>query len=76
MVEIETRIRKWGNTSLAFIIPQEIVENEKLKPNQKIRAVILRESKIPAKTFGILKKWKKSTPKIMKEIDDELWGEE
>lgn len=76
MVEIEGMIRKWGNSSLAFIIPREIVEAEKLKPNQKLRALILKQNDVPAKTFGILKKWKKSTSKIMKEIDEELWSEE
>lgn len=76
MVEIEGIIRKWGNSSLAFIIPREIVETEKLRPNQKLRALILKQNNMPAKTFGILKKWKKSTGKIMKEIDKDLWSEE
>lgn len=76
MVEIESIIRKWGNSSLAFIIPRDIVETEKLRPNQKLRALILKQENIPAKTFGILKKWKKSTDEIMREIDEELWGEE
>jgi len=76
MVEVEGRIRKWGNSSLAFIIPREIVETEKLRPNQKLRALILKQRNIPAKTFGILKKWKNPTDEIMREIDEELWSEE
>lgn len=76
MVEIESVIRKWGNSSLAFIIPREIVETEKLKPNQKLKAIILKKEKAPAKTFGILSNWNKPTEKIMKEIDRELWNEE
>ena len=76
MTEVEGIIRKWGNSSFAFVIPKDIVEKEKLKVNQKLRAVILKQENTLAKTFGLLKRWKKPTEKIMKEIDTELWFEE
>jgi hypothetical protein len=76
MVEIEGITRKWGNSSLAFVIPKEIVERERLKANQKLRALILKQDNVLFKTFGILKDWKKPTDKIMGEIDRELWFEE
>ncbi len=39
MVEIEAITRKWGN-SLGITIPQEIVEEEHLRENQKIKVEI------------------------------------
>ena len=76
MCELEGRIRKWGNSSLALIIPKDIVEKEKLKANQKLKAIILRQDNTLPRTFGRIKKWKKSTEQIMREIDRELWPEE
>ena len=37
MTEIEGMIRKWGNSSLAFVIPKEIAEKEKIEPNKKLK---------------------------------------
>ena len=76
MGEVEGITRKWGNSSLVFVIPKEIVEKENLKPNQKLRALILKETNVVARTFGTLRHWKKPTSQIMREIDRELWPEE
>lgn len=76
MAQVEGITRKWGSSSLVFVIPKKIVEKEKLKENQKIKALLLKEKNVLPKSFGILKQWKKSTEKIMKEIDEELWFEE
>lgn len=76
MVEVEGIVRKWGNSSLVLVIPKEIVEREKLKANQKLKAIILKEDNPLPRTFGRIKKWKKSTEQIMREIDKELWHEE
>jgi predicted DNA-binding antitoxin AbrB/MazE fold protein len=75
MVEVEGITRKWGRSSLAFVIPREVVERERLRANQKLKAIILKQENVLAKTFGMLKKWKKPTKKIMREIDRELWHE-
>ena len=58
------------------MIPKEIVKKERLKANQKLKAIILRRDSPLTATFGILKNWKKPTDKIMREIDKELWFEE
>ncbi len=76
MAEVEGVTRRWGNSSLVFVIPKEVVEKENLKPNQKVKAILLRQSSVVAKTFGMVKQWKKPTQQIMREIDRELWQEE
>lgn len=66
-MEIETLTRKWGN-SIAVIIPSNIVEQEKIRENEKVTVKI--EKKRPLKVkdvFGILKGWKKPTEEIIKE---------
>ncbi len=77
MIEIKTKIRKWGN-SFGIIVPQKVVEDSGVKEGEEL-SVFLRkksESNVIKETFGILKNWKKPTDKIMKEIDEELWAEE
>lgn len=76
MIEVESKTKKWGNASLAFIIPKDIVKEKNLKPNQKIKVLIEEDSNVLEKTFGMLKgKIKKSTDELLREVDKELWGE-
>ena len=39
MMEIKAKTRKWGN-SIGVLIPQGVVEEEKIKPNQEITLMI------------------------------------
>ena len=75
MIEIEGLTKKWGTSSLAFVIPKDIVKEKHLKSNQKIKLLLLEEDSALKKTFGILRNWKKPTQQIMKEMDEELWNE-
>ena len=75
MIEIEGTTKKWGQSSLAFIIPKEIVKEKHLKSNQRIKLLLIEEGNILGETFGIFKNWRKSTQQIMKEIDEDLWNE-
>ena len=77
MIEFETTIKKQGN-SLGVVIPKEVFIKERLKPGQRIRAMIFRKGNgrnVLRKTFGILK-CKKSTEQMMREMDKELWPKE
>ena len=76
MIEVESKVKKWGNASLAFIIPKEVVKERKIKPNQIIRVIIEEDENVLRKTFGMLKgKLKQSTEEILEEVDRDLWGE-
>jgi len=53
-METEAIARKWGS-SIGFIVPKEIVEKEKIRPNSKVVFKIIKVSDI-ADTFGKLKR--------------------
>ena len=73
---IKGRLRKWGN-SYGIIIPSEVVNEEKLKENQEIELLLIRDSREAFdKTFGILKgKIKKSAQEIKDELRRELYND-
>ena len=55
MVEtFDIAIKKWGN-SLGAVLPNDIVQKNKLKENDKIRVFIVKKSDILQKNFGRLK---------------------
>jgi len=76
MTMIKGRLRKWGN-SYGIIIPSEVVNEEKLKENQEIELLLIRDSREAFdKTFGILKgKIKKSAQEIKDELRRELYND-
>lgn len=73
MIEIETTVRKWGN-SFGVIIPREIVEEEKLE-NKKVKLALLRDNKVLRETFGSLKHWGKTAQQIKDEMRKELYDD-
>lgn len=74
MIEIETKLRRWGN-SFGAVIPLTKVRESGLKEGEKITITIDKEENVLKKMFG-KHKFKKSVPKLMKEIDKELWPNE
>lgn len=71
MPEVESRIRKWGN-SFGVVIPNEVMKKEKLKEGQKVGILILKKADVLKRTFGTLK-LKKSAQEIKDEIRAELY---
>lgn len=69
MAEIETIVRKWGD-SMAVIIPRSIVEEEQIKPKSKVRIMVIREDDL-SDLFGKFKT--KKTPKKLKEEGRDGW---
>ena len=66
-MELEAITRKWGN-SIAIVIPSAIVEQQKIKENEKVSIKIERKKPLKVKEiFGMLKNWKKPTDEIIKE---------
>lgn len=71
MIELETKLRKWGN-SFGAVIPLTKVKESGLKEGETITITIEKEDNILRKMFG-KHKFRKTTRKIMKEMDKELW---
>ena len=68
MEQFEAIPKKWGN-SLGITIPADIIKEEKIKPNEKIRVLVFKDSKKSFRSiFGTLK-LKMPTQKAMEEID-------
>ncbi len=71
MMEVKTKTKKWGN-SIGVIIPKEIIKQENIKPNQEVTVTInVRPITTVRDIFGKMK-FKKSTDKLMREIDKEF----
>ena len=70
-MEYETKLKKWGN-SIGVVIPKEKIKKENLKEDQKVRVMISPVKSVKVKDIYGKLKWKKSTRKIMKDVDKEL----
>ena len=53
-MELEAIAKKWGS-SIGFVIPKEVAEREKIKPNSKVKFEIIKVSDI-SDTFGKLRR--------------------
>ncbi len=53
-MEVEAIAKKWGS-SIGFVIPKEVIEEEKIKPNSKVKFEIIKVADISG-TFGKLKR--------------------
>ncbi len=73
MIAVESSVREWGN-SLGLTIPKETAENLNLKAGEKLRVFIAKDRNVLRETFGTLK-IKKSTQKLMEEVNKELYNE-
>jgi len=73
MIEISTKIRKWGN-SFGIVIPYGKVEKENIKEGTEVKVLINKNENVLKETFGTFK-FKKSTQKMMDEIDKELYND-
>ena len=71
MEQINTKVKKWGN-SLGVIIPKKVVDNEKIEENSEISITIQSIKKTKVKDiFGTLKNWRINTQKFKDEIRKE-----
>ena len=73
MIEVETKVRKWGR-SLGVVIPKEKIKEEGIKENETIRLLIGKRKNVLREVFGTFK-FKKSTEEMLKESDRECWDE-
>ncbi len=75
MIELKTRIRKWGN-SFGLVIPKKEINRENFIEGEEIVLLIKKKNrnKVLREGFGMFK-FKKPVSKIMKEIDKELYND-
>lgn len=65
-MEIKAITRKWGN-SIAVVIPNEVVQRERIREDQEIVITLERKRPKAGVLFGFLKDWKKSAQEIKDE---------
>ena len=71
MIECKASLKPWGN-SFGVVIPKESMAKEGLRPNQMVRVIVSPMEKLKVKDiFGKLS-FKRSTARLLKEIDDYL----
>jgi len=74
MIEIKSRLRKWGN-SFGIVVPKKIIEKEKAKEGDEVVVLLSRKKdNILKEMFGSFK-FKKPVKKIMDEVNKELYNE-
>ena len=76
MTVIETRLKRWGN-SFGVVVPVEVIEKEKMRENDKLKLIVLKDSKKAFReTFGMGKgKIKKSGQQIKDELRRDLYDD-
>ncbi len=74
MIEIKTKLRKWGN-SFGIVVPQKAIEEEKIKEGDEV-TILLRKEKgnVLREMFGTFK-FDRPVEEIMKEIDKDLYDD-
>ncbi len=83
MEQINTKIKRWGN-SFGIVVPMEIIKKEELKEDADVTVTIQTLHKMTGKDlmelgkkFGIAKKLKDiDVLKALKEVDRVFWPEE
>lgn len=75
MIEVKTKLKRWGN-SFGVVLPIRVIEQEKMNEGEDIRILVKKEKKVNVlkETFGTIK-FKKNTEEMMRETDRDLYNE-
>lgn len=73
MIEVESKLRKWGR-SFGIVIPMEKIREENLHENEELEILIRKKRNLLKETFGKVK-LKRTTQEILNESDRECWDE-
>jgi len=71
MIEIKTKLRKWGN-SFGIVVPQQAIINEQAKEGDELTILLKKDEDNVLKEMFNSFKFKKSPDKILKEVNKEL----
>lgn len=73
MIEIKTRLRRWGN-SFGIVVPQKTVEQTNAHEGDEVTILFKMDKPNLRKLFGA-HKFSKPVDKLMKEMDEELYND-
>ena len=73
MIEIKTKLRKWGN-SFGVVVPQKFVVEENAKEGDEITILFKKRKPNLRKLFGA-HKFNKPVEQMMKEMDEDLYDD-
>ncbi|MBI2498686.1 hypothetical protein HYV88_00415 [Candidatus Woesearchaeota archaeon] len=74
MIEIKSKLRRWGN-SFGIVVPQSALkEDTRIRENEEVVVMIIKNKPNLRKFFGA-HKFKKPVEQMMREIDKELYNE-
>jgi len=71
MMQIKTRLRRWGN-SLGVVVPQQVIEQEKTKEGDEVILLFKKQDDNLLKEMFGTHKFSKPTDELLKEVDTEL----
>lgn len=74
MIEIKTRLRRWGN-SFGIVVPQKAVEETKAREGDEVTILFKKEKNNVLKEMFGTHKFSKPIKKLMKEVDRELYND-
>lgn len=67
MIEVKTKLRKWGN-SLGIVIPLAKAKQEEMKEGEEVLALVNKEKNVLEETFGMLKGKRKQSGQEIKDM--------
>ena len=73
MIEMESKLKRWGR-SFGIVVPMDKIREENLSERDKLKILITKKKNPLKEHFGSFK-FTKSTKEILKEGDNENWGE-
>ena len=72
MIEIKTKLRKWGN-SFGVVVPSSKIANQNLKEGDLVHIFLTANDKLNLKNLFGKHKFQKPVQKLIKEMDEELY---
>ncbi|MEK6826829.1 MAG: AbrB/MazE/SpoVT family DNA-binding domain-containing protein [Nanoarchaeota archaeon] len=73
MIEISSRLRRWGN-SFGIVVPGKAAEEGHIKEGDEVTAILIKKKVNLREMFG-KHKFKKSVEEMMRETDRELYDD-
>ena len=74
MIEVRTRLRRWGN-SFGIVVPIKVIESGEAQEGDEVQALIIGRKKTNLKKLFGKHKFSKSTEQLMHEMNEELYND-